>query len=134
MDFNQDARRVNWSSATARLETKGFPPLCGVCEVRDPLAGLDVETGQDPRSRQPCLLNGCSWTIDTPYRESVLEARQYQQEGVLCVEMEAAALFSVASFRSIQMACAFVISDLLDEEVWQPQMKNRATTDGLNTL
>jgi hypothetical protein len=32
------------------------------------------------------------------------------------------------------MACALVISDLLDEDVWQPQMKNRATTDGLNAL
>ncbi len=34
---------------------------------------------------------GTSWTIDTPYRETVAEARQYQAEGVLCVEMEAAA-------------------------------------------
>jgi uridine phosphorylase len=77
---------------------------------------------------------GCSWTIDTPYRESMQEARHYQREGVLCVEMEASALFSVASFRSVQMACALVISDLLDEQVWQPQMKNRAATDGLNAL
>jgi hypothetical protein len=31
---------------------------------------------------------GVSWTIDTPYRETVAEARHYQAEGVLCVEME----------------------------------------------
>jgi uridine phosphorylase len=77
---------------------------------------------------------GCSWTIDTPYRESIDEARQYQREGVLCVEMEAAALFTVAAFRSVEMACAFVISDLLDAEEWQPHMKHEATTNGLNGL
>jgi uridine phosphorylase len=36
--------------------------------------------------------SGVSWTIDAPYRETVAEARHYQAEGVLCVEMEAAAL------------------------------------------
>ena len=77
---------------------------------------------------------GSSWTIDTPYRESVQEARRYQQEGVLCVEMEASALFSVASFRSVHVACAFVVSDLLHGEAWQPHMKHSATTDGLNVL
>jgi uridine phosphorylase len=77
---------------------------------------------------------GCSWTIDTPYRESVDETRQYQQEGVLCVEMEAAALFSVAQFRSVEIASAFVISDLLDSEEWDPQMKHEATTSSLNRL
>ncbi|HEX4126121.1 MAG TPA: nucleoside phosphorylase [Acidimicrobiales bacterium] len=77
---------------------------------------------------------GCSWTIDTPYRESVDEARRYQAEGVLCVEMEAAALFAVGMFRSIHVAGAFVISDLLDAEEWQPRMKDEATSAGLNQL
>jgi uridine phosphorylase len=77
---------------------------------------------------------GCSWTIDTPFRESVDEAQQYQREGVLCVEMEAAALFTVAAFRSVALASAFVISDLLDDEEWRPQMKDDATTGGLNRL
>jgi uridine phosphorylase len=30
---------------------------------------------------------GTSWTVDAPYRETVEEARHYQQEGVLTVEM-----------------------------------------------
>lgn len=38
---------------------------------------------------------GPTWTIDTPYRETVEEARHYQAEGVLAVEMEAAAVFAV---------------------------------------
>ena len=36
------------------------------------------------------FLAGHSWTIDTPYRETIDEVRHYQAEGVLCVEMEAA--------------------------------------------
>ena len=31
---------------------------------------------------------GTSWTIDAPYRETVVEARQYQKEGVATVEMK----------------------------------------------
>ena len=46
--------------------------------------------------------SGSSWTIDTPYRETVAEARHYQAEGVLCVEMEAAALFAVAEVRRLR--------------------------------
>jgi uridine phosphorylase len=65
--------------------------------------------------------SGTSWTIDTPYRETVAEARHYQAEAVLCVEMEAAALFAVAEFRGVQVAAAFAMSDSLAELVWDPQ-------------
>jgi nucleoside phosphorylase len=41
------------------------------------------------------------------------EARRYQGEGVLCVEMEAAALFAVAEVSGLQVASAFAISDSL---------------------
>lgn len=95
---------------------------------------LTAELAQELRRANLTFSTGCSWTIDTPYRESVDEAKQYQQEGVLCVEMEAAALFTVASFRSVHLASAFVISDLLDAERWEPQMRHDATTEGLNRL
>ena len=77
---------------------------------------------------------GCSWTIDTPYRETLEEVRQYREEGVECVEMEAAAVFSVGACRSVQVASAFVISDLLVDGVWEPQMRSEQTTAGLRTL
>ena len=77
---------------------------------------------------------GCAWTIDTPYRETAEEARHYQQEGVVCVEMEAAALFSVATCRSVQVSSAFVISDLLADAVWEPQMRSEPTIAGLHML
>jgi uridine phosphorylase len=77
---------------------------------------------------------GTSWTIDTPYRETVAEARQYQAEGVLCVEMEAAALFAVAEVRGLRIASAFVISDSLSDLVWNPQFHAPQVEVGLITL
>ena len=63
---------------------------------------------------------GATWTIDTPYRETVDEVRHYRAAGVLTVEMEAAALFAVASVRGVEAASAFVLSDLLGETDWTP--------------
>ena len=65
--------------------------------------------------------SGTAWTIDTPYRETLAEARHYQAEGVLCVEMEAAALFAVGEYRGTEVAAAFTMSDSLAELVWDPQ-------------
>ena len=74
---------------------------------------------------------GVSWTIDAPYRETVTEARHYQAEGVLCVEMEAAALFAVAEVRGLRLASAFVISDSLADLVWSPRFHDPAVQAGL---
>jgi uridine phosphorylase len=77
---------------------------------------------------------GASWTIDAPYRETVAEARQYQQEGALTVEMEASALFAVAQLRGAEMAAGFVISDSLADLVWNPQFNAEATAAGFVQL
>lgn len=77
---------------------------------------------------------GASWTIDAPYRETVDEARQYQLEGALTVEMEASALFAVAQLRGVEMAAAFVISDSLADLVWNPQFNAEATAAGFVQL
>jgi uridine phosphorylase len=77
---------------------------------------------------------GTSWTIDTPYRETVAEARHYQAEGVLCVEMEAAALFAVAEVRGLRVSSAFAISDSLADLVWNPQFHGPPVEAGLITL
>ena len=77
---------------------------------------------------------GVSWTIDAPYRETVAEARHYQAEGVMCVEMEAAALFAVAEVRGLRLASAFVISDSLADLVWSPRFHDPAVQAGLGGL
>jgi uridine phosphorylase len=77
---------------------------------------------------------GTSWTIDTPYRETLDEVRHYQAEGVLCVEMEAAALFAVAKVRGLRLASAFVISDSLAELVWSSHFRSPEVASALIEL
>ena len=76
-------------------------------------------------------IQGTTWTMDTLFRETIAEVRQYQQEGVMTVEMEAAALFAVAQYRGVDMAAAFVISDSLAELVWNPQFEVEVVENSL---
>jgi uridine phosphorylase len=62
---------------------------------------------------------GTTWTIDAPYRETLVEVRKYRDEGVLTVEMEAAAIFSVAEYLKLNACSIFTISDYLTEEKWE---------------
>ena len=64
---------------------------------------------------------GASWTVDAVYRETRAEVQMYQAEGVLTVEMEASALFSVARASGAEAAALFTISDILDETGWVPR-------------
>jgi uridine phosphorylase len=77
---------------------------------------------------------GQSWTIDAPYRETTAEARHYQADGVLSVEMEAAALFAVARFRGLRLAAAFAISDSLAGGTWDPQFHQPRLRENLTAL
>jgi len=77
---------------------------------------------------------GPSWTIDAPYRETIDEAKKYQKEGILTVEMEAAALFAVAAYRKIQMGAVFTISDSLSDLKWSPDFYHQETKEGLEVL
>jgi len=77
---------------------------------------------------------GTSWTIDAPYRETVAEAKQYQEEGVTTVEMEASALFAVAQYRSVQMGAIFTVSDSLAELQWSPEFHSEKTRAGMEII
>ncbi len=94
-------------------------------------AGMTAALGAAMRQAGHRFRTGTSWTIDTPYRETLDEVRHYQAEGVLCVEMEAAALFAVAEVRGLRLASAFVISDSLADLVWSPRFHDPAVQAGL---
>ncbi len=84
-------------------------------------AALSSELTAELDARHIAHQRGESWTIDAPYRETLQEARHYQGEGVLSVEMEAAALFTVGRARGVDVAAAFVLSDSLAEDHWTPR-------------
>jgi uridine phosphorylase len=63
---------------------------------------------------------GGVWTTDAPYRESRAVARALSKEGVVAVDMEAAALYAIARFRGLRAASLMVVSDELGGEGWNP--------------
>ena len=54
--------------------------------------------------REPVVV-GDSWTTDAPYRETATALAAAEAEGVLCVEMEAAALYAYACARGRDVVC-----------------------------
>lgn len=62
---------------------------------------------------------GPTWTTDAPYRECVDTVARMRAEGVLTVEMEAAAIFAVAGSRGVRAAAIVAVSDELTDP-WAP--------------
>ncbi len=67
---------------------------------------------------------GPVWTTDAPYRETWSAVRRHRTGGILAVEMEYAALLTVAAFRKIDLAAIFLVSDQITDHGWQPAFRN----------
>ena len=80
------------------------------------------------------FIKGCSWTTDAVYRETIEEFRQYRDEGVLTVEMEASALFAVGTFRGVSVSSVFSISDILSEDGWSQGYHSEEKLEGLKQI
>jgi uridine phosphorylase len=63
---------------------------------------------------------GAVWSTDGFYRETVELVRHYQGQGVLGVDMEMAALFTLGRFRRVPVAGLLVVSDELATLHWNP--------------
>lgn len=70
-------------------------------------------------------LQGSTWTTDAVYRETKRKIRARRDEGCLCVEMEAAALFAVASFRKVVFGQILYAGDDVSGERWDHRGFNR---------
>ena len=77
---------------------------------------------------------GSSWTTDALYRETLEELLQYRNEGVLTVEMEAAALFAVGIYRKVKVSSVFAISDILTEEGWKQGYRSEKKLESLKLI
>jgi len=62
---------------------------------------------------------GPIWTTDAPYRENIDKLKELQSKGVLGVDMETSALFTVSTFRSIEAAALLIVSDDLSKMTWR---------------
>jgi nucleoside phosphorylase len=78
------------------------------------------------------------WTTDAPFRETAAEVEQYRKEGVLAVDMEAAAVFAAGQRLGVQAAALFAIGDSVSEVpsslVWRLDFDFRKTLRGLEIL
>ncbi len=76
---------------------------------------------------------GAIWTTDAVYRETRQRVETHQQDGILAVEMELSALYSVAQFRRVALAGILVVSDELSSLDWRPGFKDERFVQGRRT-
>lgn len=75
-----------------------------------------LETTMDRTERR--THRGITWTTDGFYRETAAEVEHYRDRGVLAVEMEAAALFAIASYREVEAGALLTPFDRLGDDGW----------------
>jgi len=77
---------------------------------------------------------GAVLTTDGVYRETKGKLAKLRKMGVLAINMETSALFTVAKHRGVEIASAFVISDLLTESGWQPAFAEKPVSSNTEAL
>jgi len=77
---------------------------------------------------------GTTWTTDAPFRELRRDVLEHQREGVLAVDMEAAAMLSVARSMDLPAVALFSIADQLSGGEWRMANDLRPAQKGLSIL
>jgi uridine phosphorylase len=92
-------------------------------------AGVPAQPHQDiqdavvdclQRSKVP-YHQGTIWTTDAIYRETKGKVKRFQDEGVLGVEMELAALFAFGMAQKVAVGGMLVVTDELSTGKWRPR-------------
>ncbi len=74
-------------------------------EYVDADAGLVDRAVAAMTARKIAVMRGASWTTDAPFRETALAVEAARARGILAVEMEAAALYTLAAVRNKPVLC-----------------------------
>jgi len=67
---------------------------------------------------------GKVWTTDALFRETRGKAKRYSEMGLLAVDMEMSALFTVSAYRGIELGGLMVVSDELSSLKWKTGFLN----------
>jgi uridine phosphorylase len=78
----------------------------------EPDAQLTGQLREALAVRQAGAIEGKTWTAAVPYRITAQEIREYTSEGVITIEMEAAAVFAIAKAQGAESASAVVVTDI----------------------
>lgn len=88
-------------------------------EIRSrPSYSLLNDLKKDMKQEGLSYRQGPIWTTDAPYRETIDKLKELQSQGVLGVDMETSALFTVSAFRGIEAAALLIVSDDLSKMTW----------------
>jgi uridine phosphorylase len=68
---------------------------------------------------------GSVWSTDAPYRETSQQVLSLKKKGVMAVDMESSALFTVSRFRQVEIGALLVVSDELASLKWKSGFADR---------
>lgn len=88
----------------------------------------------DKLKELPFQAVGPTWTTDAVFMESAAAVKKYTDKGCISVDMEACALFAFAKKRGAEGGAAFIVSDLLYGDKWQPAEKTVQIRKAIRTL
>ena len=111
------------TSALSEEGTSSHYPLPSGKEARadEEIAGICRREALGKKFR---VAEGKVWTTDALFRETRGKAKRYGQMGLLAVEMEMSALFTVAAYRNVRMGGLMVVSDELASLKWKTGFLN----------
>jgi uridine phosphorylase len=89
-----------------------------------PSESLSQEIADVCRVAGGVVRRGGIWTTDAVFRETRDQVNRFQSRGAVAVDMETSALFTVASFRGVDLAAVLVVSDDLSSLRWRPGFKD----------
>lgn len=97
--------------------------------VARPSAGRQTALAEAMRSHDLPTTEGVVWTTDAFYRETRGKVERRVSEGAIAVDMEIAALATVAAFRDIDYGAAVYMADTLHSDQWDPTELVSRNTD-----
>lgn len=80
------------------------------------------------------VIAGPAWTTDAPYRESRQKIKTLGDQGIFGVDMEFAALSTVAAFRDVALTAVLLVSDELFHDQWKPGFGKKSFKEKSNTI
>ncbi|MEW6518415.1 MAG: nucleoside phosphorylase [Thermodesulfobacteriota bacterium] len=89
-------------------------------------AGLRRQLGDFLQHNGYPVKQGPIWTTDAPFRETRQKVEQYGSQGIMAVDMEFAALCTVAAYRGVRLAAVMLVSDELYHPAWRPLYASRS--------
>ncbi len=111
----------DWVIPTGALSEEGTSPhypLPRGAEMKPDERFVRVFT-EKCRGENHQVCAGKVWTTDALFRETHEKARRYGKMGLLAVDMEMSALFTVAAFRKVRLGGFMVVSDELTARRWK---------------